>query len=307
MVSWFTQVKINPLVSSFTQVKINPFVSLFTQVKINLEDKLFVSSFTQVKINLFVSSFTQVKINEVWGTVCDDGFQDNQNAIVACRSLGLTGGEARKKAFFGEGTGLPIHMDDVNCIGNEHTLGDCLYVSDSLANTGAVNCRHNEDVGIICGPPASTVPTATSHRLPPTPTTSSVTMETVTTGTTANTTSTMTTATESGIDASKVVLLASLGGVGLLALVLCGTCLGVMAIRKNGRQAAALPETKRVSVIRIPSVHGMQQFQVIEAHEMSSGHELSSGYTSSHGGFSVSGAEPSSSVYVVEESVVRNY
>ena len=80
-------------------MKINPFVSLFTQVKINLEDNLFVSSFTQVKINLFVSSFTQVKINEVWGTVCDDGFQDNQNAIVGLQKPGADWRCSKEKGF----------------------------------------------------------------------------------------------------------------------------------------------------------------------------------------------------------------
>lgn len=264
-----------------------------------------------VSLSSRVFSFTQVKINGVWGTVCDDGFQDSQNAIVGCRSLGLSGGEAKRKAFFGEGTGLPIHMDDVNCLGNEHNLGDCLFVSDSLTNSGTVNCRHDEDVGLICGPPASTV-ARPSQQIPtagPTPTTTQTTMtkkmttinadtDAASTLSFAITTNTTTSTTTDSSSATRTVLLASLGGVAALGLVLCGACLGAMAIRRSHHRAADIPAVKTVSVVKIPSAYGTQ-FQIVEEHEMSSGHDFPSDHATSSEAYSTSQGEPSS-VYVVE-------
>ena len=82
--------------------------------------------------------------NSEWGTVCDDRFASDDAAVV-CRQLGLTGGEARREAAFGEGTGT-IWMDDVQCDGTESRLADCLTVG-----WGVHNCRHSEDVGVSCG------------------------------------------------------------------------------------------------------------------------------------------------------------
>uniref|UniRef100_A0A8C7X4N0 Neurotrypsin n=1 Tax=Oryzias sinensis TaxID=183150 RepID=A0A8C7X4N0_9TELE len=79
-----------------------------------------------------------------WGTVCDDGWTD-QDAEVVCRQLGYSGAaKARLMAYFGEGTG-PIHMDNVNCIGDERSIADC-----SKQMPGTHNCRHSEDAGVIC-------------------------------------------------------------------------------------------------------------------------------------------------------------
>ena len=60
-----------------------------------------------------------------WGTVCDDRFVDD-DAMVVCRQLGYTGGQARLRAAFGAGTG-PIWMDDVSCAGTESRLADCPF------------------------------------------------------------------------------------------------------------------------------------------------------------------------------------
>uniref|UniRef100_A0A3P9H0A6 Neurotrypsin n=1 Tax=Oryzias latipes TaxID=8090 RepID=A0A3P9H0A6_ORYLA len=79
-----------------------------------------------------------------WGTVCDDGWTD-QDAEVVCRQLGYSGAaKARLMAYFGEGTG-PIHMDNVNCIGDERSIADCIKQMP-----GTHNCRHSEDAGVIC-------------------------------------------------------------------------------------------------------------------------------------------------------------
>ncbi|XP_024145323.1 neurotrypsin [Oryzias melastigma] len=79
-----------------------------------------------------------------WGTVCDDGWTD-QDAEVVCRQLGYSGtAKARLMAYFGEGTG-PIHMDNVNCLGGERSIADCIKQMP-----GTHNCRHSEDAGVIC-------------------------------------------------------------------------------------------------------------------------------------------------------------
>lgn len=47
-------------------------------------------------------------------------------------------------AYFGEGHG-PIHLDNVECSGMEHTLGQC-----ATPDTRIHSCWHTEDVGVIC-------------------------------------------------------------------------------------------------------------------------------------------------------------
>ena len=79
-----------------------------------------------------------------WGTVCDDRFASDDAAVV-CRQLGYTGGEAHRRAVFGQGTGT-IWMDDVRCAGSESRLADCPF-----GGWGLHNCRHSEDVGVSCG------------------------------------------------------------------------------------------------------------------------------------------------------------
>ncbi|KAL6466899.1 hypothetical protein MHYP_G00247030, partial [Metynnis hypsauchen] len=79
-----------------------------------------------------------------WGTICDDGWTD-QDAEVVCRQLGYSGlAKARVMAYFGEGEG-PIHVDNVKCTGSERSLADCIKQP-----FGTHNCRHSEDAGVIC-------------------------------------------------------------------------------------------------------------------------------------------------------------
>ena len=84
-----------------------------------------------------------------WGSVCNDGFDDNA-AKVACRQLGYDRGPAYKTSYrsyvesvYGPTTGA-IVMDDVSCRGYENTLQACSYRVDH-------NCDHSEDVGLNCG------------------------------------------------------------------------------------------------------------------------------------------------------------
>ncbi|XP_058038971.1 soluble scavenger receptor cysteine-rich domain-containing protein SSC5D-like isoform X1 [Ahaetulla prasina] len=79
-----------------------------------------------------------------WGTVCDDGW-DLVDAAVVCRELDcgaplLSPGNAR----YGPGSG-PIWLDDVNCTGREFTIKHC-----HSKPWGKHNCNHHEDASVIC-------------------------------------------------------------------------------------------------------------------------------------------------------------
>ncbi|KAG9346195.1 hypothetical protein JZ751_008018 [Albula glossodonta] len=107
----------------------------------------------------------EVLLNGQWGSVCDDGWND-LNAAVVCRQLGFRerwsstvthslltalGAEAdgrhytaRSMAYFGEGRG-PIHLDNIRCTGKEASLGEC-----PSEGQDAHDCRHSEDAGVTC-------------------------------------------------------------------------------------------------------------------------------------------------------------
>ncbi len=94
----------------------------------------------------------EISINGQWGTVCDDYWNDNNypnvtqgslNAQVACKSLGLTwkGAYPVPRAGYGQGSSLPILMDDVKCTGNEPDLYSC------PRRVSGYDCDNSEDVG----------------------------------------------------------------------------------------------------------------------------------------------------------------
>ncbi|NXU29814.1 DMBT1 protein, partial [Thalassarche chlororhynchos] len=79
-----------------------------------------------------------------WGTICDDGW-DLPDAAVVCHQLGCGGAvEAAGSARFGEGSGQ-IWMGGVNCSGAEAALWDC-----PPGPRGQHDCGHKEDAGVIC-------------------------------------------------------------------------------------------------------------------------------------------------------------
>ncbi|XP_033099551.1 uncharacterized protein LOC117103150 [Anneissia japonica] len=81
-------------------------------------------------------------LNGKWGTVCDDNW-DLDDALVACRQLGFDGASAfYVNGRFGAGEG-PIHLDEVQCTGEETELLQCHSISTH-------DCQHSEDAGVSC-------------------------------------------------------------------------------------------------------------------------------------------------------------
>uniref|UniRef100_A0A671KPI8 SRCR domain-containing protein n=1 Tax=Sinocyclocheilus anshuiensis TaxID=1608454 RepID=A0A671KPI8_9TELE len=94
----------------------------------------------------------RILYNGTWGTVCDDGWDMNDAAVV-CRQLGCgTAVSAHGSAHFRQGSGQ-IWLDDVGCSGSESLLSQCSHPS-----IGTHNCGHHEDAGVVCSQDADSFP-----------------------------------------------------------------------------------------------------------------------------------------------------
>ena len=79
-----------------------------------------------------------------WGTVCDEGF-DIADAAVVCRQLGYSGADrvmSRQDVRPGSG---PIWLESLRCGGSERYLSDCPH-----RGWGVVFCSHGADAGVQC-------------------------------------------------------------------------------------------------------------------------------------------------------------
>ena len=80
----------------------------------------------------------------IWGTICDDGWDDT-DATVVCRELGFLNGKAIGQAQFRSGSG-PVWLSQIGCYGNENNLSHCVH--SGAGNVGI--CSHSQDAGVEC-------------------------------------------------------------------------------------------------------------------------------------------------------------
>ncbi|KAK7129824.1 hypothetical protein R3I93_019461 [Phoxinus phoxinus] len=90
------------------------------------------------------SGRVEVLYNGQWGTVCDDGW-DLSDAAVVCKELDCGDAvEAKSAAYFGQGVG-PVWMGAAQCTGTEASLMNC-----TSTKWGIQSCGHLKDAGATC-------------------------------------------------------------------------------------------------------------------------------------------------------------
>ena len=96
---------------------------------------------------MYNSGRVELYYNGIWGTVCDDGWNDI-DADIVCRQLGFgsSGTAVIGPNNFGKGLG-PVWLDDVTCTGNEFTLASCGHLGvnivrhcEGFESKGGVKC-----------------------------------------------------------------------------------------------------------------------------------------------------------------------
>ena len=85
----------------------------------------------------------EVRYKGVWGTVCDDYFND-ASATVVCHMLDYKHTGRFIGNRYGPGNGT-IWLDDLRCDGTERHISEC-----SHRGWGFHNCGHDEDVAVSC-------------------------------------------------------------------------------------------------------------------------------------------------------------
>jgi len=86
----------------------------------------------------------EVHYDGVWGTVCDDGF-DEVDASVVCEMLGYGRSGRLINQRYGASNGT-IWLDDVQCTGTETSIVDCRHHGWGRLRS----CYHWEDVSVSC-------------------------------------------------------------------------------------------------------------------------------------------------------------
>ncbi|PIK34659.1 putative deleted in malignant brain tumors 1 protein [Apostichopus japonicus] len=107
--------------------------------------------------SLVVEGRVEVFHDGQWGTICDDGWDDNCTSVI-CRQLGYGDvGTALQASKFGVGSG-PIWLDDVACSGSENYIENC-----RSRGWATHDCGHHKDVSVYCGTGTITGPNALEH------------------------------------------------------------------------------------------------------------------------------------------------
>ena len=87
----------------------------------------------------------EVKYQGVWGTICDDGWDDIDTTVV-CRELGFLNGTTTIDRY-GSSSG-PVWLSQVSCLGNESKLSYCMHNGAGVVG----DCSHSQDVAVQCTP-----------------------------------------------------------------------------------------------------------------------------------------------------------
>ena len=107
---------------------------------------MYVLNFIGVRLEDSDSNYTgrvEVFYNGEWGTICSDGFDQNDAAVV-CRQAGY-GPPVRYWIDPSHRRHGRIWIDNLQCDGTEDTLFECR--STTWGNT---NCDHTQDIFIEC-------------------------------------------------------------------------------------------------------------------------------------------------------------
>ena len=86
----------------------------------------------------------EIMYQGIWGTICDDGW-DDIDATIVCRELGFFNGTTAIQPLFQFSSG-PVWLNQVKCLGNESKLSQCSY--NGFGNVG--NCSHAQHAAVQC-------------------------------------------------------------------------------------------------------------------------------------------------------------
>ena len=107
----------------------------------------FLYSDTAIRLNGGVNKLegrVEVLYQGIWGTICDDGWDDIDTTVV-CTELGFLNGTTTRQDQFGSSSGH-IWLSQVHCLGNESKLSHCTHSGAGIVG----NCSHSQDVAVRC-------------------------------------------------------------------------------------------------------------------------------------------------------------